>query len=250
MDSTNVGQLAFMGVNFLAWTATYILIAHRSYKDKRAGIPLEAISLMFAFEIVYVFMIGIQLDDPTLQLIAKISEIVWLVLDGVLFATVFIWGAREEDAPPLRANYRFYALSWLVLSIFGVITFVALFDLESSGLFAFMDEALVAIWFVPYVLKRRSLDGISYAGLLTRMTADLAATVALLVFSPWCDIFGDDSPQQCVWGAPMVGNWFVIFLTVSWCFADAVLLIEATKMRKLHRAYEEADIDDSVHDGT
>lgn len=228
MDA-NAGQLIGLAINFIAWTVTYVLIVVRSFKDKRAGIPLEAISLMLAFELAYVFFFGIETADPTLTAIFLGIEIAWLVLDVILFVQVMLWGDLEQDSPDLTQHHWLVCLAWIVLGLFGVITFIAMFDLDNAGIFAFMDEAIIAMLMVPYVLKRQSLDGISYAALWSRTVADIGATVALLVFSPWCNIFLEDSTGRCVIGVQFASNLFVVFLACAWFLSDVIVLVVGTR---------------------
>jgi hypothetical protein len=235
MDGLNTGQVIFVGANFLAWTITYVLIAVTSYRSKRAGIPLEAISVMLAFEIAYVFVFGIHDGPDPVTGSARIAEIVWLILDVILFVQVVVWGAKDAS-PELRAKWKSHCAMVFALALFGVITFVALFDLEQSGIFAFIDEAAVAVWFVPYVIRRAKLEGISYWALWSRTGADVCATVALLVFTPWCDIFAANATGRCVIDISLSANWFVVFLAITWFTADAIALGYATKKRQQARS--------------
>ena len=232
MDMPTGGQLVFLCLNFLFWTLTYAFTIHAQWKTKRAGFPSEAIALMAGFEVSYIYVFGITTDLGDFAGIASLFEDLWLVLDITIFVQVLRYGANQEFSATARE--RHVPLSWgrLFGAIFGITAFVALFELQKSGLFAFIDQALIAILFVPLVWRHKSMGGLSLPALWCRALADLCASIALLVFSPWCDITAADSVARCVTAEPMNGNWFIVWLSVVWVACDVAVLIHAMGLPK------------------
>jgi hypothetical protein len=297
--SFDLCQLIFLSANFLLWTVAYVLMIHRSWKDRMAGIPLLAICMMLSFEVIFVFVepaiseLGshgassycIEVDtcgssgaeqrahktckeltraghscgpllpcplctgdknlamgpdcsvEPGVERLdvpnfTAVAEAVWLVLDIVLFVLVLLYGASRFPFRIPPPGFAFWAVLTLAMVFAGTWTSIEIFDMDESGTIAFIGEAVVAVLFVPYVLRSKTLKGISYAGMWARAIADGMLAVAALLFSPWCNIVADGAAERCVAGVSMCNNLFMIWLIALWTVADVIVLVDMSRKRK------------------
>jgi hypothetical protein len=191
------GQLVTLCLNFLFWTITYGLIIQRQWKMKSAGIPLQAICIMTGFEFSYLFVFGLRWGGDSLQKASFVFELIWFLLDMTIFMQVVRYGARSEPSQVARLHHKLISVATLLFTTAGVATFVALFELQQSGMFAFIDEMAVSVFYLYFVARHRQLAGLSVAGLWTRTAADLCLAVALVICSPWCDIWAPDAARRC-----------------------------------------------------
>ena len=87
------------------WTATYLLIIHRSFLDHTYGMPLVALCANISWECIFSFIY-----PPTI--IQHVVDLVWFSLDVVLFLQLLRFGPREFADLSRRV---FYALCGLAL---------------------------------------------------------------------------------------------------------------------------------------
>lgn len=170
----------------LFWTATYILILYRGFKDGVHGMPMYALALNISWEFVYSFVI----PSPAPQLHINY---VWFAFDvGILWHFLRSWKADYGELSP-RVFYPYAAV--VFVTAFLLVLFVqidgmneALFDQREHPLgmgraySAFGMNLVMSVLYIEMLLRRRSSAGqslyIALSKLLGTVFADLAFVVA------------------------------------------------------------------------
>ena len=170
----------------LFWTATYILIIVRGFKDKAHGMPMYALALNISWEFIYSFVT----PSPAPQLYINY---VWFAFDVViLWHFLRSWRVDYRDLSPKA----FYPYAGLVFATsFLLVLFIQL-DGMNAGLYnlrehplgmgraysAFGMNLVMSVLYIEMALKRRSSAGqslyVAICKLLGTVFADLAFVVA------------------------------------------------------------------------
>ncbi|KAF2762933.1 hypothetical protein EJ05DRAFT_447376 [Pseudovirgaria hyperparasitica] len=133
------------------WTLTYILYTRQSFRDKSYGMPLFALALNFAWELVYALVVAESLLEKTVFT-------VWLVIDCfMVYGTVKYARYEWSHAPQIARNM-------------GKI-FIVLAGLAIWGQWAF------AKWWIDNDVGRR--EGKFYRGVVGPDTTELGFWSAL-----------------------------------------------------------------------
>ncbi len=134
------------------WTAAYILIIRRGWKDRTYGMPLAALGANLAWEFIFSFVLPHQ--PPQLQV-----NRVWLLFDlGLLWQTLR-FGRERQVHPWLRKN--FYALlgAAVVGGFFAVYTITLEFS-DWGGMYAaFGQNLMMSLLFIGLAINRENAQG-------------------------------------------------------------------------------------------
>lgn len=161
----------------LFWTITYLLIIQRSWRDRSYGMPLVALCANISWECIFSFLL-----PP--QLIQHIVNLIWFVLDAVIFALTIRYGPREFLNLSKRAFYTLLGLA-LVTSFFAVL--LVTLEFHDSGVYAaFGQNLMMSILFITMLFRRRSLRGQSMSIALCKLLGTACASLAFYLYSvPW-----------------------------------------------------------------
>jgi len=163
----------WLGVGFICWVAAYVVILIRGFRDKACGMPLAALAVNFAWEVMWGFVLP---DKPPMGMINKI----WAVVD-VLIIVQFLAYARPR-APKGLPKGSFYPLTLLVFAIgFGVVVLGSyeFRDWEIGGAYiAYLDNLMMSALFVGWALHREDVDGQSMWVAITKGVGTAAISVA------------------------------------------------------------------------
>jgi len=143
-----------IGVGGLLWIATYLLIVRRGFIDHACGMPLPALAVNFAWELMW----GVVLPDkPPMDTVNQ----VWAAVDLVIVAQYLRWG--RADWP------RFAPASWFVPSVvftFGAACALVYFasyewkDWEVGGAYvAWLDNIMMSALFLHWAMTRDHVRG-------------------------------------------------------------------------------------------
>lgn len=167
------------------WIIAYILIIHKSFKDKTYGIPLFALSLNLAWEFTFSFIY-----PPGDLLFAKIIFLTWLLLDLIILYTFFKYGYKSRKYIGIISKKSLYIFTVFILvcsilfMILSVNDFSILFNndiTQTSGFIANIQNLIMSILFVSMLLNRGNTSGQSiYIAILKWMGT---LTVAILKFT-------------------------------------------------------------------
>ncbi len=167
------------------WSIAYILIIHKSFKDKTYGIPLFALSLNLAWEFTFSFIY-----PPGDLLFAKIIFLTWLLLDLMILYTFFKYGYKSGKYISIISKKSLYIFTVFILvcsilfMILSVNDFSILFKndiTQTSGFIANIQNLIMSILFVNMLLNRGNTSGQSIYIAIFKWMGTL--TVAILKFT-------------------------------------------------------------------
>lgn len=167
------------------WIIAYILIIHKSFKDKTYGMPLFALSLNIAWEFTFSFIY-----PPGDLLFAKIIFLTWLLLDLIILYTFFKYGYKSRKYIGIISKKSLYIFTMFILvcsilfMILSVNDFSILFNndiTQTSGFIANIQNLIMSILFVSMLLNRGNTSGQSIYIAIFKWMGTL--TVAILKFT-------------------------------------------------------------------
>ncbi len=183
-------------VGGVAWTVVYVDAIRIGFRQRTYAIPVAALALNFAWEVVYTVQ-GFQ--DVDVQTFVTAT---WALADVVIVVTFFRFGRAELPGFVSRGLF----VGWSVL-LFGTAFAVQLLFLEQFGAHdaprysAFLQNVLMSGLFVAMFVARRGLRGQSRTIAVAKLVGTGANTV----------LFG-----------PIEGSVFVLGLGILCAVLDAV----------------------------
>jgi hypothetical protein len=164
---------ATLGVGFLAWIACYALIIRRGFVDKTCGMPLFALAVNFAWEVMWGFVIP---DQPPMGAVNK----AWAIVDLVIVAQFFAYMPRRM--PSILPRPSFYPLSLLVFGFGLGVVILGSYEFKDwelgGGYIAYLDNFMMSMLFVGWALHRTDVDGQSLWIGVTKLLGTVAVSVA------------------------------------------------------------------------
>ena len=162
----------------IGWTLVYIDSIRKGFKDKTYAIPLYALGLNFAWEVIYTFR------DISTAGIQGVVNLVWMLCDAVIVYTYFRFGKREF---PENAKKQFLPFSLLSFAVCIVFQLAFLFEfpdgIEAATYSAFAQNAAMSILFVVMLYRRNSTRGQSMLIAVAKWIGTLAPTLLLGIVS-------------------------------------------------------------------
>ena len=158
----------------IGWTLVYIDSIRKGFKDKTYAIPLYALGLNFAWEVIYSFR------DIRTAGVQGIVNIIWMLCDAVIVFTYFKYGSREFPDNAKRAFIPFSLLSFAACAVFQL-AFLLEFPegIEAATYSAFAQNAAMSIMFVVMLYRRGSARGQSMLIAVAKWIGTLAPTLLL-----------------------------------------------------------------------
>lgn len=141
----------------IAWTIVYIELIRNGLKYKTYVMPLFALSLNIAWEIIY--SINDLFIVPGTNGVQAIVNLVWACLDVVIVYTYFKYG---KEYFPEKAKKYFIPFSILVFAVSFAIQFAFYFSFEAipaAQYSAFMQNVVMSILFLIMLFQREDTKG-------------------------------------------------------------------------------------------
>lgn len=187
MTPEDVLSLVLAIISGVCWTTVYITAIRIGFKEQTYAIPLIALSLNFAWEVIYgiggIFTIG------NLQ---SWINFTWAIADVIILYTYFRFGRSEF--PPFLTRQFFIAGSILVfVAGFAVqAAFIAQFDDMAPIYAAFLQNTLMSGLFIGMFVSREGMRGQSLVIALCKWIGTLAPTInfGIVTFTPLVLIVG------------------------------------------------------------
>lgn len=161
------------------WMLAYIGIIYRGFKDQSYGMPIVALTLNLAWEVVFAVFIppygsyGAQLI-PYGGLKAQGIFLIWATLNSVILFTYFKFGYKyfQEKYAISKPQWIAFTLVLLVFSFLVMYTggqffrqFELFFDndhIKGATFIAFIQNAIMSMSFVAMFHMRGTVDGQSF----------------------------------------------------------------------------------------
>jgi hypothetical protein len=199
MDSTWALICALFSA--LGWTLTYALVIRRNYLEKTYGIPLVALSINVAWELIFSLLLRPATLNEDAWLWITINML-WLLLDIVILVQTIKYGVRENW--PSKAFFYSILTMALIFGALGVLAVTFQFQDWEGRWASFADNLLMSVLFVN-MLYQRGIRGQSiYIG-ICKLVGTFAIGLGYLLADP-------ASPLQ----------WY---LTLSILFFDVLYIV-------------------------
>ena len=165
-----------MMVGGLFWSATYVLIIWRGFKDKTFGMPMAALCANISWEAIFAFVT--THGAPQLYV-----NYVWFGLDAVIVIQFLKYGRKEF---PSISGWQFYAVFALGLSVAIPMILTVNYEMDdSAGAYAaFGQNLMMSVLFVTMMMNRRGVEGQSFYIALFKMIGTGLSSLAFYQFRP------------------------------------------------------------------
>ena len=160
----------------LFWSATYILIIRRGFKDKTFGIPMAALCANISWEAIFAFLY--PHDAPQLYV-----NYIWFSLDVVIVMQFLKYGKKEFPNIP---RWQLYAVFALGISIAVPMILSVNYELEDNvGAYAaFGQNLMMSVLFVTMLINRKGITGQSFYIALFKMIGTGLSSLAFYLYRP------------------------------------------------------------------
>lgn len=158
------------------WSATYILIIRRGFKDKTFGMPLAALCANISWEAIFAFLT--PHEPPQLYV-----NYVWFSLDAVIVWQFLKYGKKEFSN---LSYWQFYGIFALGISI-AVPMILAInyqLDDEVGAYAAFGQNLMMSALFVAMLMNRKGITGQSFYIALFKMIGTGLSSLAFFLYRP------------------------------------------------------------------
>lgn len=157
----------------ISWSIVYIELIRKGFQDKTYAMPLFALGLNFAWEIIY-SVDSLLLNTASVQ---GWVNLVWAALDAVIVCIFFRYG---RESFPEKAQEYFVPFSILAFAACFAIQFAFYFHFESvqaSKYSAFAQNAAMSILFLTMLFTRGNTRGQTVLMAVAKWIGTLAPTV-------------------------------------------------------------------------
>lgn len=170
-------------VSGIAWTIVYISCIRTGLKQKTYCMPLFALGLNFAWEVIYsVDEVAGIIGNPSMFSVQTIVNIIWACLDAVIVYTYFKYG--KEDFPE-NAKAYFLPFSILAFATCAVLQLAYYFEFEgiaAAQYSAFVQNAAMSILFLIMLYRRNSTKGQTMTIAVAKWIGTLAPAILMGIF--------------------------------------------------------------------
>jgi hypothetical protein len=163
-----------MIVGGLFWSATYIMIIRRGFKDKTFGIPFAALCANISWEAIFSFVT--PHSAPRIYI-----NYVWFALDTVIVYQFLKFGRREFTQISPKILYGIFALG--LTTAFPMIMFVNSEFADTSGAYsAFGQNLMMSALFVMMLVNRSDSRGQSIYIALFKLLGTGITSIAFFTY--------------------------------------------------------------------
>lgn len=163
----------WLGLGFVLWVAAYVVILIRGFRDKACGMPLAALAVNFAWEVMWGFILP---DKPPMGMINKI----WAIVDVLIVLQFLVYAPRRM--PDILPKGLFHPLTAMVFALaFGVVVYGSyeFRDWELGGAYmAYLDNLMMSALFVGWALYREDVEGQSMWVAICKLLGTATISVA------------------------------------------------------------------------
>ena len=165
-----------MMIGGLFWSATYILIIRRGFKEKTFGMPMAALCANISWEAIFAFFT--PHDAPQLYV-----NYIWFALDAVIVFQFLKYGKKEF---PNILKWQFFAIFGLGISMAVPMILAINHELgDSIGAYAaFGQNLMMSILFVTMLINRKGIGGQSIYIALFKMIGTGLSSLAFFLYRP------------------------------------------------------------------
>lgn len=165
-----------MMIGGLFWSATYILIIRRGFKEKTFGMPMVALCANISWEAIFAFVT--PHGAPQLYV-----NYIWFALDAVIVFQFLKYGKKEF---PKFSKWQFFSAFAIGIAIAAPMILAINYEFEdTSGAYAaFGQNLMMSILFVSWLSNRKGVDGQSVYIALFKMIGTGLSSLAFFTYRP------------------------------------------------------------------
>jgi len=192
-------------VSGIAWTVVYVAAIRIGFRQRTYAIPVAALALNFAWEVVYTVQ---SLSDVDVQTFVNAT---WAVADLVIVVTFFRFGRAELPGFVTRGLFVGWSAVLFVTAFAVQLLFLEEFGAHDAARYsAFLQNLLMSGLFIAMFVARRGLRGQSRTIAVAKLVGTAAPTVLFGVIEDSLFILGlgvlcavlDTVYVWLVWRAP------------------------------------------------
>lgn len=165
-----------VGISGVTWTIVYIDLIRQGFKEKACGMPLFALTLNFAWELIY-GIDGLFISKLFIP-VQSIANVVWACFDLFILVTWFRYGKQYL---PDRGKPYFVPFSILAVVFGFMMQFSFYFYCENAEVAsiysAFAQNAAMSALFLCMVFQRKDLRGQSMVVAVCKWIGTLTPTI-------------------------------------------------------------------------
>lgn len=165
-----------VSISGITWTIVYIELIRKGFKDKACGMPLFALTLNLAWEMIYAID-GLFISKSFI-LVQSIANVVWACFDIFILVTWFVFGKQY-----LPENGKKYFIPYSILAIivgFGM-QFAFYFSCETPEIAsiysAFAQNVAMSVMFLTMLFKRGNTKAQSLTIAICKWIGTLTPTI-------------------------------------------------------------------------
>ena len=169
-------------ISGIAWTIVYIELIRKGFKDKACGMPLFALTLNFAWEVLYA-LDGLFISKSFI-LAQTIANVVWAFFDIFILVTWFKYGKKymSENAKKYFISYTILAL--IVGFVMQIAFYVSCNTKEIASIYsAYAQNVAMSIMFVITLFRRGNTKGVSLIAAISKCIGTLTPTIYGAIFA-------------------------------------------------------------------
>lgn len=200
-------------VSGIAWTIVYISCIRTGLKQKTYCMPLFALGLNFAWEVIYsVDEVAGVIGNPSMFSVQTIVNIIWACLDAVIVYTYFKYG--KEDFPE---NAKAHFMPFSILTFATCVVLQLAYYLEFEGIAAaqysaFVQNAAMSILFLIMLYRRGSTRGQTMSIAVAKWIGTLAPALLMGVIQGF--------------------NIYIVLTGIVCSVFDIIYIVELSKWKK------------------
>jgi hypothetical protein len=175
-------------VSGISWTIVYISAIRIGFKDKTYAIPVLALALNFAWELIY-GLGGVITNPKSLQ---SWINLTWGFADTVIVYNYFTFGKSEFPASLTRRIFLAGSVLIFVLAFVVQAAFIVQFEDKAPIYAAFLQNSLMSGLFIGMFVAREGVRGQNLTIAVAKCIGTLAPTIffGVITFIPLVVIVG------------------------------------------------------------
>jgi len=192
-------ELLLTLISGVAWSIVYLSIIRIGFKEKTYGMPLVALGLNLAWELLYAY------SDIVLRVHGEIGvqgvvNGIWAFLDCIILFTFFKYGLKDSYVPHRKKIFILGSIFILVACFAVQIAFITEFGWvsadgvpEAARYSAFLQNFAMSLLFINFYFMRKGNRGQSVTIAFAKWVGTLAPTILMGIvqsFNPFIIICG------------------------------------------------------------
>ncbi len=165
-----------MIVGGLFWSATYILIIRRGFKDRTFSMPFAALCANISWEAIFAFVT--PHSPPQLYI-----NYVWFSLDAVIVYQFLKFGRSEFSCLSTKLLYGTFGLG-LTTAFLMILLINSEFSDSSGAYSAFGQNLMMSVLFIMMLISRKDVRGQSTYIALCKMLGTGISSLAFYMYKP------------------------------------------------------------------